>query len=144
MPLSSRLLPAVLLALLAGCTLIDRRTFAPAPAAPSAADLAHARLPTLPLVTIRFGATEPDYGPALTTAVQDAVARKPDATFEVMTPIPSDAPPAVQAAAARQGTEDMRGVANAIAAAGVAQDHVHLGFRGDAGTPPRQVEVFVR
>ncbi len=143
-----RRLAAALALLVAGCTypdfkLIDQQTFANTPA-PTQADIAHANLPPLPLVVIRFNDVDPDYHDALAAAVTAAMSRKPDAVFDVLTPIPLNAPASVQAAATAQGRTDATEIATALAADGVAPDHVHIGFHGDSGTPPREVQVYVR
>jgi hypothetical protein len=134
--------------LLAGCwppdfKIIDQRTFAP-PHAPTEADLARAHLPPAPLVTIRFDNPDADYAPALADAVTSAEARKPDVEFDVLTPIPTSAPQATQDEFARQGADDAQAVLNALGADGIRPDRVHLGYRADPGSPPREVLVYVR
>ncbi len=143
--------PCALLAaslLLAGCwppdfKIIDQRTFWP-PHAPTEADIARAHLPPAPLVTIRFDLPDSDYAPALADAVQAAEARKPDVEFDVLTPIPTSASQAVQNEFARQGAEDAQAVLDSLGADGVHPDRVHLGYRADPGSPPREVLVYVR
>jgi len=134
--------------LLAGCLppdfkLIDQRTFAP-PHTPGEAELARAHLPEQPLVIIRFDQLDNDYFPALADAVQAAQTHKPDVEFDVVTPIPTAAPQAEQDRFARQGAEDAQTVANALGNDGITPDRVHIGYRGDAGSPPREVLVYVR
>jgi hypothetical protein len=133
------------LLLLGGCTipgfrLIDQQTFART-RAPTSTDVARAELP---LVVIRFGDLDQDYGPALAEAVNDATAQKPDVAFDVLTPVPTTATPEVQDRFTRQGIIDAQDVANALVMDGVSPDQVHMGFRADAGTPPREVLVFAR
>jgi hypothetical protein len=141
---------ALLLAtlLLVGCTppdfkLIDQRTFRSTPT-PSSTDVARAALPPLPLVVIRYDNLDEDYGPTLARAVNEATTVKPDVAFDVLTPMPIAAPPDVQARFTSQGIRDAQDVADALAADGVPPDRVHMGFRGDAGTPPREVQVYAR
>jgi hypothetical protein len=134
--------------LLTGCwapdwKLIDQRTFWP-PHAPEAGDVARANLPKFPLAVIRFDDLDADYRPALAEAVQAAVDRKADVEFDVLTPIPTTAPQAEQDRFATQGEADAQEVATALAADGVLPDRVHIGFRGDPGSPPREVRVYVR
>jgi hypothetical protein len=134
--------------LLAGCwapdwKLIDQRTFWPA-STPGAGDVARANLPKLPLVTIDFDDLDADYRPALDQAVVAAQARKPDVEFDVLTPVPSTAPQQQQDEFARQGAADAQQIAAALVDDGVPPDRVHLGFRGDPGSPPREVRVYVR
>jgi hypothetical protein len=134
--------------LLVGCTypdfkLIDQRTFRRTPT-PSSTDVARAALPPLPLVVIRFDNLDEDYGPILAKAVDAATTVKPDVAFDVLTPMPISAPPDVQARFTSQGVRDAQDVADALVADGVSPDRVHMGFRGDAGTPPREVQVYAR
>ena len=134
--------------LLAGCLppdfkLIDQRTFWP-PHTPSEAEIARAKLPAQPLVIIRFDQLDNDYFPALAEAAQAALTRKPDVEFDVLTPIPTAAPQTEQDRFARQGAEDAQAVANALGVDGITTDRVHIGYRGDPGSPPREVLVYVR
>jgi hypothetical protein len=134
--------------LLAGCLppdfkLIDQRTFWP-PRNPTSADIARANLPPQPLVIIRLDQVDYDYRPALADAVQAAETRKPNVEFDVLTPIPTSAGQDVQERFARQGATDAQDVANALGYDGVAPDRVHIGYRGDPGSPPREVLVYVR
>ena len=143
--------PCALLAaafLLAGCwppdfKIIDQRTFWP-PRTPTEADIARANLPPAPLVTIRFDDPDFDYTSTLADAVQAAESRKPDVEFDVLTPIPTSASQAEQQRFARQGADDAQTVLNALGADGVHPDRVHLGYRADPGSPPREVLVYVR
>ncbi len=84
----TRLVP-VLLALLSftGCTLIDRRTFAPSPEAK--AQPAPAQAPVVldtrtPLVTIDYTVPSPDYGELLHDAVRAAESRDADVQYDVV------------------------------------------------------------
>jgi hypothetical protein len=129
--------------MLGGCTLIDQRTFRRT-SAPDPATAAARPLPALPLIVIRFDHPDDDYGPALTTAVQDAQVRNPAADFDVLTPIPTKASPDVQKQFIAQGSEDASVIGRALQAIGVDADRVHLGFRGDDGSPPREVRVYAR
>jgi hypothetical protein len=134
--------------LLAGCLppdfkLIDQRTFWP-PHNPTSADIARANLPSEPLVIIRLDQPDYDYRPALADAVQAAETRKPDVEFDVLAPIPTSAAQDVQERFARQGAADAEEVANALGYDGVTPDRVHIGYRSDPGSPPREVRVYVR
>ncbi len=123
--------------------MIDQRTFRSAPATPGAAELARVNLPALPLLTIRFAEPELD-GAAIARAVDLALARKPAAIFDVIAPIPAEAPRDIQDAAVRLGRADTERVANALAAAGAPRAQIQLGLRADLGNPPREVRVYVR
>jgi hypothetical protein len=134
----------VLAVLLAGCapslsppylTLIDQRTFNPA-VAPTEADVR--ALPPLPLAVVRFDVAGIDYGPDLARAVEAATARKPDAEFNVVTPVARGMTPNAQSA------EDAAAIARAIAEQSVLPEKIHIGLVEDAGTPAREVRVYVR
>lgn len=148
MPRPSRALPLILL--LAGCRLVDQRTFERAGFYPGAtqlqrADYAQRALPPPPLVTIRFGG-QPDSGwqTVLVEAAREARGRKSDVSFDLVTPIPTTASLAVQDAAQRTGAADAQAVAMVLEGDGVSPDQIRLGARGDAGQPPREIEVYVR
>jgi hypothetical protein len=142
------LFPVLFLFLLAGCQLVDQRTvatwFGGRPVAPGTADLAAATLPPLPLVVVRYDQAGFDPRPELAKAAEKALARKPDALFEVVTPLPTAAPLAEQDRFAAQGAADARAVADALATAGVSPDRIRLGLQGDPGQPVREVRVYVR
>jgi hypothetical protein len=143
-----RLFPLVLALLSTGCTLIDQRTVARwvggPRAAPSQADLAEAALPPLPLLVLRFDQPNPDDAATLAEAAEAALARKPDAVFDVITPVPTSAPRDQQDAFVRRGADDARSVADALATAGVPPGQLRLGLRSDPGNPAREVRVYVR
>src|ERR1700744_3549406 len=118
-----RMLPLAL-ALLAftGCTLIDRRTFAPTPEAkaqvptpsPNSID------PRTALVTIEYFVPSPDYGELLNAAVRAAEGRNADVQYDVIAVMKdtSDASEGMQRA-----TEVMR----AIMRNRVPESRIHLG-----------------
>lgn len=139
----ARFLAAALLAAgLSACALVDRDSFRTSGAGPQAADLARAGAGALPLM--RVAMDSPDTA-ALVAAVQAADQRSPAARFEVVAVVPAAAdlgdsgPAAVTAAAA-----DARAIANILLAAGIAQDRVRLGLHSDAGSPAREVRVYLR
>ncbi len=134
---------AALLAL-AGCKLIDQRTFEPAAAAPTAADLARPALPPLPLLTIAFTVPDADWRPAVRDAVRAAEARKRDVVFSVVAPIPTTASRDAQDVATRQGQEDAALVAREVHLNGVPPERIAIGLRGDAGAPRREVRVYAQ
>jgi hypothetical protein len=133
----------MLLATLGGCTLLDQRSFERTPQAPAADAATRAALPEHALLTIRF-ANDEDWRPALREAVAAAQGRKPDVAFEVAAPVPLGATPARQDQAVRQGAADATEIADGLLALGVDPGRVHLALRGDAGTPPREVRLYVR
>lgn len=136
-----RLAP-LLLALLAftGCTLIDRRTFAPAPEA-------KAQVPTPPppaiidprtaLVTIEYSVPSPDYGELLNAAVRAAEARDAQVQYDVIA-VMQDTTGA--ATGMQRATEVMR----AIMRNRVPESRIHLGVRTDPVLHADQVRVYVR
>lgn len=135
---------ACLLAALAGCKLVDQRTFEPAHAGPSAAALANARLPPLPLVTIDFAFADLDWRSSVQQAVTAAESRKPDAKFDVVTPIPTGASQTVQDRYIATGQADAKLVADELQNDGVPPARIGVRFQGDPGTPPREVFIYAR
>lgn len=146
-PPATLLLTSVLL-VTTGCELVDQRTvarwFGGHPATPSQTDLADAKLPALPLVTVRFDQPGVDYAPALAAAAEDALQRKPGVVFDVVTPVPTALPRPEQDAFVRRGADDARTVAAVLATAGVPPEQLRLGLRSDGGQPVREVLVYVR
>lgn len=136
------LIPAVLVPV-AGCTLVDQRTFQAEAPAPGAEELARARATALPLVSVRLDQETP-WRAALAEAVQAAQLRRPDAAFDVMALVPTQAAPAEQDRRVAQAAGDARMVAEAMGAAGVPSEQLRLGLRGDPGDPAREVRVFQR
>ncbi len=144
-PSASLLLASLLLC---GCTLVDQRTvarwFGGKPVAPSQADVAETSLPPLPLVVVRYDQPDVDLTRVLAQAAEDALARKPSAVFEVVTPVPTAAPQTEQDEFVRRGADDARAVADTLATAGVPPEQLRLSLRGDPGNPVREVRVYVR
>lgn len=140
---ATRLALTVLLGL-AGCRLVDQRTFEPAPAAPSAATLKQSDLPKLPLLTIPFAIRDANWRPALRDAVQAAEAHKPGLTFAIVTPVPVSASREVQDNFTKQGREDALMVADELQVSGIPPPRIAIGLRGDPGSPPRQVQIYAR
>lgn len=137
-------LAAATLTVLAGCSLVDQRTFQSTAATPGAAEIARARAPLLPLVTIRMDQPDPDYRAVLAEAIQAAQQRKPDVTFDIQALVPTQATPAEQDRRIAEASLDAQAIAIAIGAAGVSSDRLRLGLLGDAGSPAREVRVYVR
>jgi hypothetical protein len=140
---------AITLTILAGCRLIDQRTFEQAGLYPGAAqlragDYAARALPPPPLAVVRFGGAAADWQAGLIDAANDALTRKPDVEFDLVTPIPGSASLAAQDAALKTGAQDAAAVAIALESDEVSPDQIHIGSRSDPGNPPREVEVYVR
>lgn len=131
----------LLLALLAftGCSLIDRRTFAPAPEAkaqvapPSPASID----PRTPLVMIEYVVPSPDYTELLNAAVRAAELRDGEVQFDVVS-VTKDVTGTTEGM--RRATEVMR----AIMRNRVPTDRIHLGVRTDPTLTAAQVRVYVR
>jgi hypothetical protein len=139
-----RLLAGAVLLAVAGCKLIDQRTFEDTAQAPAAADLARANLPKLPLMTISFVLPDADWRPAVRDAVEAAQARKFDVAFRVVTPIPASASQDEQDKVLKRGSADAALVAQEIHRDGIPQEHITIEARSDAGTPPREVRIYVQ
>lgn len=123
----------VALPLLAGCTLVDQRTFYP-PAKPEPASLQ--ALPNLdrPALIIRLGPLEPDWHPAVEALVEQTLAKRPDARFEIVAAIAPDGSAGDQTRAARD-------IAQAIGALGVLPSRTTLALRT---APGQDISIFVR
>ena len=124
--------------LLAGCTLIDQRTFAPSPEAEPIPVIPSAPVrydPRTPLVTIDFAAPSPNYKNLLRLAVRAAESRDGAVQFDVVAVTPS-----LDAGAPPQAIEVMR----TIMAEQVPAARVHLGMRSDRAVTAVQVRVYVR
>jgi hypothetical protein len=136
-------LAALLLVAVAGCRLIDQRTFGAAPTAPQPAALAQPGLPASPLLTLQLTNPDFDWRTPLDDAVRAALARKPDVAFDVVAPIPTNAPLDKQDAYMRTGRADMLMIAQALEADGIPPARITLALRGDPGTPPREIRLYV-
>lgn len=127
--------------LLAGCALVDQKTFAPAPEAKAEAAAQPAppvKLdPRLPLVTIDFSGPPPQYEELLRYAVRAAEMRDRDVQYDVVAMLP-------KAADAQQGSRDAAAVMRSIMLAGVPAARIHLGLRADPTLSGREVRVYVR
>jgi hypothetical protein len=127
---------------LAGCRLVDQRTFERTPGTPSAAALARPDLPKAPIVTISFMDPNIDWRPLVREAVHAALDHQPDARFRIVTPVPLNGSQDVQEKYIKAGQSDGPMVAQEVEAIGVSPDHIALGMRGDAGAPPREVRIY--
>ncbi len=132
---------SVLLMLGAGCTLVDQRIFNPQAGAKPVIPVT-GPAPVPPLVTVDYARPDPEYGEILRQAVAQALAKKPDVEFDVITVVPNTGTPAQQVAAATGLTPNAREIARAINAAGVDDDRIHL-LAQSQGVSSRQVQVFV-
>ena len=136
----TRLVPVVLALLsFTGCTLIDRRTFAPSPEAKAQpAPLRPVVLDTrTPLVTIDYTVPSPDYGELLHAAVRAAESRDADVQYDVVSVMKDTAD-------ASTGQERATGVMRAIMRDRVPASRIHLALRTDPTLAANQVRVYVR
>jgi hypothetical protein len=132
-----RYAPLLALLTVAGCTLIDQRTFAPSPEAepiPEVRSAAPARgRPAL--IVIDYATPAPNYRDLLRLAVRAAEARNPNVQYDVVAITPT-----LDAGAPPQAIEIVR----AIVAERVPPARVHLGMRADPAVAAVQVRVYVR
>lgn len=123
-----------------GCTLVDQRTFAPAPEAkaqpapPPAPVVIDTRTP---LVVIDYTIGSPDYAELLHYAVIAAEKRDADVQYDVVS-VTKD----TSDAAAAQGRAI--GVMRSIMRDRVPAARIHLGLRTDPTLAASQVRVYVR
>jgi hypothetical protein len=128
--------------LLAGCALVDQKTFAPAPEAKADSTVAQPPAPVkldqrAALITVDFSGPPPQYEELLRYAVRAAEMRDHDVQYDVVAMLPD-------AAAAGQGQLDASAVMKSIMLAGVPAARIHLGLRADPTLPGREVRVYVR
>jgi uncharacterized SAM-binding protein YcdF (DUF218 family) len=135
-------LATLLLAVLTftGCTLVDRRTFAPAPEAQAKPPVTAPAAPEdkrTALVTIEFSVPAPSYEELLRAAVRAAQSRDPYVHFDVVAVVQNTAD-------AETGVQRATGVMRSILRSGVPNDRVHLLLRSDPTLAADQVRVYVR
>ena len=123
--------------LLAGCTLVDRRTFAPSP---EAEDTEPPRRSVRtddrnPLLVIDYAAGVPRYRDFLRVAVNVAESRNANVEYDVV-----QIGPALPDGGPKAALEVM----TAIMAERVPAHRVHLGVRADPAMTTGQVRVYVR
>jgi hypothetical protein len=137
----SLLLAATLL--MGGCTLIDQRTFNPRAGLGPVPPPSTAPAPAPALITINFEKPNPVYEAQLREAVDQALARKPNVIFDVVTVVPETGTPEQQVEAAVSIRADARDVARIITDQGASPDQVHMLARAEAKAIGRQVQVYV-
>lgn len=131
-----RIAALALVPLLAGCTLVDQRTFYP-PTKPTSATLEARTQVDRPTLIIRLGALEPDWHPAVASMVEQTLARQPEARFEIIAAIAPNG-------TAQDQTSVARDVAQAIGALGVPPSRTTLGLRTVDVGAGLDIRVFVR
>lgn len=134
--------------LLAGCKLVDQRTFeadADRKPVPHAPPVRPGPPPAAPLAAVRFGAPPETWQPGLSEIVRLALARKPEALFQVRTVVPAQGTPQAQAAAlADVGRGNGRLVAQTIVDAGASSSQVEMTAMSDASVTQPEVRVTVK
>lgn len=128
--------------LLAGCALVDQKTFAPAPEAKAESPPGPPAPPVkvdarVPLVTVDFGGPPPQYEELLRYAVRAAEMRNRDVQYDVIAMLPN-------ATDAAQGQQNAVAVMRSIMLTGVPAARIHLGLRADSTLSGREVRVYVR
>ena len=136
-------LAALFLIALAGCTLVDQRTFRAEGAAPGAEEVARAAA-ARQVASVRMGDPAEAWRRVVADAVQAAEQRAPGGVFEVMALVPLQAAPAEQDRRVAEASRNARAVAEVLGAAGIPSERVRLGLQGDGGNPARDVRVFQR
>ena len=133
---------AMLLAafLLAGCTLVDQRTFETHRSAPAPAALA-ARAASHPLA-ISDGA--PGWPARLAVTAHDAELRDPALRFDLIAPVPLVGTEAARATFRARQEQNLEQAATALEATGIDASRIRLGLRGDPGSPAARVELYAR
>jgi hypothetical protein len=126
--------------LLAGCTLVDQRTFETHRSTPAPASLS-APVAARP-IAISDGAE--GWPARLGTAARDAATRDPDRRFDLVAPVPLAGTEATRADFRARQDDNLRLAATALAAAGIDPSHIRMGYRGDPGAPAGQVELYAR
>lgn len=133
---------------LAGCNLVDQRTFDPRasrPPVPHYPPPPPAPRPVPPLVDIRAGTPGSAWRPALQGAVTRALARKPNVLFMVRVLVPAGPTPEQEAQAMRHAVAtDGQAVAAAIVAAGARPEQVEMAAMSDSSMTTAAVRVYVR
>ncbi len=145
MPRPRAALIALTPCLLAACHLVDQRDFdAAAGRPPVPLQVASAPTAAVPaLVTIRYTTPDPPYREALATAVQRALARKPDVLFTVTTLVPDQPGADAQAEQAMQAAGYGHAVSQTIVDNGAAPGQVEQAVRVQPGLKVREVLVTV-
>lgn len=136
------------LAVLAGCKLVDQRTFdhsagrAPVPAAAKVTAQGPAPIP--PLYVVQAGALETDWQSGLHDAARAALERKANVLFTVESVVPSSGSPDQQAAALQAAVASLgRPVAEALTADGAQPAQIEMTAVSEPSLRNSEVRVFV-
>ncbi len=145
-PVRFRLLVLLASVPMAGCKLVDQRTFVAHADAPPVVHVPAGKpvAATPPLLAIRFPAASDQWAGPLKVAVALATSRKPDVLFTVESVVPARGAPSEQAARLSRATSDAEAVADAIVGYGVDPLQVQLTAATGAGVPDEEIRVYVR
>jgi hypothetical protein len=133
--------------LLAGCKLVDQRTFdrnAGRPPVPPPPPAASGPEPIPPLYVVHAGLPPEDWKPDLRDAARDALARKPNVLFTVESVAPPSPSPAAQAASLQATTAELgRPVAEALAGDGAPRAQIEMTAAIDPRASAPEVRIYV-
>ncbi|MDE2334811.1 MAG: hypothetical protein KGK10_09780 [Rhodospirillales bacterium] len=126
--------------LLAGCALIDQRTFEARRSVPASAALT-AGAASRPLAISDGSAGWPA---RLAAVARDASIRDPAVRFDLLARVPLGGTQAARAAARARQEGQLQQAATALEAVGIDASRIRLGLRGDPGNPGALIELYAR
>ena len=141
------LLVATFPLVVAGCKLVDQRTFdrtADKPPVVHAPPPPRVAVGPNALVTFPASAPQSDWAGVLHTAADLARSRKASVLFRVETVVPARGDPQAQAEALGQALGAAREAADVIVSDGIDRSQVELAAVTDAGVRQAEIRIFVR
>ncbi len=131
---------------MAGCKLVDQRTFVAHADAPPVVHVPPGKTIAAvpPLLAIRLPAGPDQWSGPLKVAVDLALSRKPDVLFTVESVVPAQGTASDQAARLARATADAQTVAAAIVADGVDPLQVQLTAATGEAVAGEEIRVYVR
>ncbi len=144
-PLNRHIAPLALFLLLAACKIIDQTTFGAKPVPPAPDFVAEALKPGshLPLISIRFDGTPPNYDAQLKSVLELAQTRRPDAKYHVVTVVPASGNPDKDSRAIEKGRYDVRRLEDAMTNDGIRGDDISTSARTEKGVTAREIRIYV-
>ncbi|HLI11964.1 MAG TPA: hypothetical protein VKY65_10230 [Alphaproteobacteria bacterium] len=128
-----------------GSSLANRAYGAPVAAAPARASASSSKLAgRRPLVVIRFDRPDVNYETALYTAVSEALARKPDARFDIVAVAPTRGGTARAALARDQSKKNADAVMRSLTNMGLPADRMTLSATTSRVAETSEVHLYVR
>jgi hypothetical protein len=97
-----------------------------------------------PLVVIRFDSASVKYEQALYNAVNRALERRPDATFDIVAVTPNRGTPAQVALNSSKAKRDAQSVVRSLTDMGMPNSRVRLSDSTSSAVSANEVHVFVR